>query len=181
VEARLAALEGVEPPEPDAEEPSYVFLRSGKGPGRFRGNTVVGRAWLSDTALHLETNSRERADALRRRVEEACGGLIRHRAREHADPLSRVLQPGEPDRPESETPPEAQQLVLDFKEQHYAGWLDEPVPALGGKSPREAAQTAAGRAAVDVLLKDMENREQRLPEAARFDFSRLRAELALDS
>jgi hypothetical protein len=31
-----------------------------------------------------------------------------------------------------------------------------------------------------VLLKDMENHEQRLPEAARFDFSRLRAELALD-
>jgi len=180
VKARLAALEGVELPEPDAEEPRYVFLRSGKAPHRSRGDTVVGAAWLSDRALHLETNSRERAEALRRRVEEACGELIRHRAREHADLLSRVLQPGEPDSPESATPPEAQQLVLDFKEQHYAGWLDEPVPALGGKSPREAAQTAAGRAEIDVLLKDMENHEQRLPEAARFDFSRLRAALAID-
>ena len=88
VEARLAALEGVEPPELEEGPREYVFLRPGNRTHRTWENTVIGRAWLSAGALHLETNSRERADALRGRVEEACGGLIRHRAREHTDPLS---------------------------------------------------------------------------------------------
>ena len=84
------------------------------------------------------------------------------------------------ERPEKTPPLEAQQLVLEFKRSHYAGWLDEALPALDGKSPREAACSRAGRGAVDVLLKEMENMEQRSPPGERFDFSRLRGELRLD-
>jgi hypothetical protein len=51
-------------------------------------NTIVGSASISGQTLRVETNSRERADALRQRLEAACGERIRHRAREHADPLS---------------------------------------------------------------------------------------------
>ena len=43
---------------------------------------------------------------------------------------------------------------------------------------REAVRTAAGRAAVDNLLKQMENQEQRAPGAA-FDFTELRREPGL--
>jgi hypothetical protein len=41
-------------------------------------------------------------------------------------------------------------------------------------------RSAAGRQRVDVLLKDMENMESRLPEGHRYDFSHLRRELGLD-
>jgi hypothetical protein len=51
---------------------------------------------------------------------------------------------------------------------------------LAGKTPREAARTAQGRSAVDVLLKDMENHEQRSARGVAFDFSELRRELRLD-
>jgi hypothetical protein len=41
-------------------------------------------------------------------------------------------------------------------------------------------RTAQGRDAVDVLLKDMENLEQRSAGADAFDFTHLRRELRLD-
>lgn len=43
--------------------------------------------------------------------------------------------------------------------------------------PREAAQTQEGSAALDVLLEDMENREQRAPGGPTYDFAELRREL----
>lgn len=51
---------------------------------------------------------------------------------------------------------------------------------VGLKPPREALRTPAGRAAVDVLLKEMENMEERAPAAERFNFAALRAKLGLD-
>jgi hypothetical protein len=135
---------------------------------------------LSGDRIRIETNSIARANDLRQRVEEACVDLVRHRAREHTDPLSEPVRRELAERPEETPPLEAQQLVLELKRSHYAGWPDEALPALGGKSPREAARTSAGRGAVDVLLKEMENLEQRSPSGERFDFSGLRRELKLD-
>lgn len=43
-----------------------------------------------------------------------------------------------------------------MKERHYAEWLHDPVPALGGKTPREAAKTKRGHEKLDALLKDLE-------------------------
>jgi hypothetical protein len=180
VEARLAALEGVEPPEPGDDPPSYDFFRSGNRLHASWENTLIGHVWLTDASLRLETNSRERAEALRRRVEEACGSLVRHRARAHADPLSPAVRSGVPARPPEPPPPEAEQILRELKERHYATWPDEPLPALRGKSPREAVRTARGRDAVDVLLKDMENHERRWEGPGAFDFSRLRSELGLE-
>lgn len=40
---------------------------------------------------------------------------------------------------------------------YYVRWLDEPIPALGNKTPRKAVKTKKGRAQVTALLKDIEN------------------------
>ncbi len=89
---------------------------------------------------------------------------------------------GEAPEPATETaiPAEVKaRLHREFKERHYSSWLDEPLPALDGKTPREAARTKAIRPRLDVLLKEMENHEARCPEAERFDFSRTRRDLGL--
>ncbi len=180
VEERLAALPDVEPQQPGENPPEYVFTRPGNPMHQSWENTLIGRAWISGETLHVETNSRERADSLRERLEAACGDHIGHRAREHTDPLSSAVphpQPGA--KPEPPTPEQAQ-LLLEFKRHHYAGWLDSPLPALDGQTPREAARTKPGRAAVDVLLKEMENSEQRSASGAAFDFSPFRRELGLE-
>ncbi len=74
----------------------------------------------------------------------------------------------------------SRRLLLDLKRRHYAEWPDQALPALDGLSPREAVRTAQGRNAVDVLLKDMENHEQRSAGAEAFDFTHLWRELRLD-
>jgi hypothetical protein len=180
VESRLAGMEGVEADDSDQDGTVYVFLTPGNPLHASWENTVIGRALLSDATLRLETNSRQRADALRGRVEVACGDLLRHRAREHADPLSPAVAAVAPDSTPEAPPPEAEQLLLDFKRRHYAEWLDQAIPALGGLSPREAVRTTQGRDAVDVLLKDMENYEHRASGQVTFDFGALRRELRLD-
>jgi len=42
---------------------------------------------------------------------------------------------------------------------HYKRWPDEPVPALGGKTPKAAVRSKKGRQAVIELLKDFEIHE----------------------
>jgi len=183
IEACLAGLPGVDPPDPEDEEPAYVFLREGNRQHPSWENTVVGRARVEGSVLRLETNSQERADALRSTVEAACGPRIRHRAREHADPLSKPAREGAP-RPPAAPPepltPEMAEALREFKRHHYADWPDHPLPALSGLTPRQAARTAAGRSAVDALLKDMEHREHQAGDGAPFDFSGIRRELRLD-
>jgi hypothetical protein len=176
VAERLEALEGVQPPLPDDEEPEFTLLKPGNRMYPSWENTVVGRAVLSAGALKLESNSIARADELRRCVEDACRGLLRHRAREHSDPLALASQrlPGTKAEPIESA--EVERLLREYKERHYATWVDHPLPALGGKTPRQAARTKAGREEVDLLLRDMENHEAGAPGGS-YDFAKLRHSL----
>ena len=181
IQHRLAAIDGVE--EPDGDDPRYVFLRGDRGAGAQAERTIIGTAVLTDGELSVETNSVERADALCAMLDEVCRGLIAHDRRDLARPLAPRLVPSEESRePASEAvedSPAAQEAVRAFKRRHYAQWADHPLPALRGRTPREAMRTADGRAAVDVLLKDFENHEVRQSDDARYDFSEIRRGLGL--
>ena len=180
MEAALRTIEGVVPPDDGDPGGGYDFARPGNAMHAHWDNTIVGRASVADDGLRVETNSIARADRLRGLIEEACGGLLRHRAREHADPLSKTSRRSSVVARENEPPgPEAVQALLQFKQAHYRSWLDEPVPALGGKTPRQATRTERGRAEVDLLLRTMENHEQRGAPEAVFDFAEVRRELQL--
>ncbi len=137
---------------------------------------IVGHAELSDAALTLETNSLKRADRLRQLVQSSCGALLRHCQRERSDPRAPCQSLTNP----TPEPPGAAGVVRSFKERHYRNWIDEALPALNGQTPRQAIRSAAGRERVDVLLKDMENMESRLPEDHRHDFTQIRCELGLE-
>jgi hypothetical protein len=79
-------------------------------------------------------------------------------------------------------PPEVEaQVVGEFYEQHYRRWLDEPVPALGNRSPREAARLKTGRPKVVALLQEFENMaaRQRLEGRPAYDFGWMWGELGL--
>jgi hypothetical protein len=181
--ACLAVIEGVRPPQSGASDPSYLFSRPGNPLHRSWEDTLLGRAWVGDGKLRVETNSIVRADRIRERIENACGGRIRHRAREYRDPValmgSREVASGSGEGPTSLSSDEANAMILDFKRRHYADWLDQPLPALGGKTPRVAVRTKAGREQVDLLLKECEIMEGQQAEGQRFDFSYLRRELGI--
>ena len=81
-----------------------------------------------------------------------------------------------------EIPPEiAQQLMRDHLDRHYRETLDAPLPALGGKSPRQAVRTPAGRKKVIEWLKYLENRSAGHVEGAiaNYDFGWMWDELSL--
>jgi hypothetical protein len=70
--------------------------------------------------------------------------------------------------------------MRDLERRHYTDWIDQPVPVLGGQTPREAVRTARGRDAADLLLKEIENDEQRAGDGVSFDVSKTRRALGLD-
>ncbi len=74
-------------------------------------------------------------------------------------------------------------MTHEFLDQHYRDTLDQPVPSLGGKSPRQSVRSAAGKKAVVAWLKLLENRTagQRNPHLAEYDFSWMWEELALEA
>jgi hypothetical protein len=59
-------------------------------------------------------------------------------------------------------------------------WCDEEIPALDGKTPREAVRTKRGREKVIELLKGQEHSTQRMPGGDRVDFGAAHRELGLD-
>ena len=179
VEERLATIEGVLSPEADDAERCYGFVKPGNAMHRSWENTSIGTAWVTAGELRLDTNSTRRADALRARVEAACGDLVRHRDREETDPRA-LAASGTPPAPQPRVEsPEAWAFLRDMKARHYADWVDAPLSALGGQTPRQAMRTSEGRTRVDVLLKGIENRESRLPQEERVDLGALRGELGL--
>ena len=176
VDTRIAGIDGAWQEPSDGEWATWTLVRPDPTGGDGDG-IVVGRIKLNGTDLRVETNSQARADALRERMEAACGARIRHRAREHADPSA--LMSGAEKAPREPASPEEERVVAEFKARHYADWADKPLPALKGRTPRECVRTAAGRRMVELLLKDMEHREHRSSEQP-FDFSTIRRDLDLD-
>jgi hypothetical protein len=174
---RLKTVEGVEQPEED--ESTLVFLRGARSARETDDRTVLGTATLGTGELRVETNSVERADALRSRVEMACQGLIVHERRDHPDPLAPRIVRSSDDPVEVEESASAREVARAFKHRHYQEWADHPLPALNGKTPREAIRTASGRSVVETLLKHFENHEEHAPPDVRFDFNSIRRELGL--
>ena len=157
----------------------FAWLESGEGARRSYGSIELG-----DGELKLECNSRERLAIGRQLLEKHAGKYLRHledtftsveEAMERMPAAKAGSSKGKLD-PEVE-----RDIILEFKAEHYGKWPDEPLPALGGQTPREAARSETGRRALDDLIRDLENREEHERKAGRpaHDFSTLRKELGV--
>jgi hypothetical protein len=72
------------------------------------------------------------------------------------------------------------EVVKRMQAEHYQRWLDEEIPALGGLTPRQAAEKkGAPRKRLELLLAEIEHAEAGQPEAQRFDVAVLLHELGL--
>jgi hypothetical protein len=93
-----------------------------------------------------------------------------------------VTEPRATEPVRDEIPPEVRhKLIAEYMEQHTAKWPDMAIPALDGKTPRQAVKTAAGRLKVAALLRDFENLEEHKRQTGEpyCDVARIRAELGL--
>lgn len=164
--------------------------RGGKAGGgimldtQMEGATVLGSLELTGKTLLVTVNSAERAAKVQTLIGAAAGDLLRA-------PLTTIRTVEQmradqrrdgPSEAADEIPPEiARQLMRDHLDKHYRETLDAPIPALGGKSPRQAVRTVAGREKVIDWLKMLENRSAGHGKGpiAEYDFGWMWVELGL--
>ncbi len=178
VEATVQALPGyrVEP----HDDGGWALIRPGLSRNGALEDPVIGHVrFAKRDRLRVETNSVARANGLRKLLEEACGSHLRHRSREHADPLSAGQDQSGPIEAPPDVPPEVREAIREHKQAYYQQWLDQRIPALGGKTPRQAVRSRSGRAEVDQLLKEIEYHESCGQPDTAVDLGRIRAELGL--
>ncbi len=152
---------------------------------QLEGAPVLGSVEMKGKTLLVTVNSTERAAKVKALIGAAAGDLLRSplttiRTVEQMRADQRRDVPG---KAADEIPPEiARQLMRDHLDKHYRETLDAPIPALGGKSPRQAVRTAAGRDKVIDWLKMLENRSAGHGEGpiAEYDFGWIWSELGLE-
>lgn len=141
-----------------------------QGSNRQGKPVVLGQLALTSAGLVLETNSSARGERGRALVEEHAGAAVRFRAASHED-LTGKVRDGlrskhhhehehdagpRPGAAEALPPEIIEVLTLDHLEQHYRGWLDEEIPALDRRTPRQAATTPELRPRLISLLEQLE-------------------------
>ena len=170
--------------EDGREELKFVWLKRGKSKvwetGEDVKNAVIfssqvvrekgelkwsslGDLVLTPKRLDLSCLSKERLEKGKGRLQELLGDDVRHRVDQYEDVSKKIAD--EPQKPthfrKADLSEKNLSLFTKMMEERVMNWLDEKIPALEGKSPREAAQTSKGREKVEEMLRDWENLEER--------------------
>lgn len=145
------------------------------GPGTEGQEIVLGKVVLQGEQLDLECMSAERGERGRALIEKLAAGLVHHRATMHENLAMEVrdrLRAGRgrerscAAETSEDLPREVQEaLVLDQMVRYYRDWLDKPVRALEGRTPREAAADVALRSKLIDLIRGLEGQYQRALQA----------------
>ncbi len=104
------------------------------------------------------------ADEGRGWFDSVAGDAVRHLTREISDPRGALSNRGRDDKPAAavpvDLPPEViAEAIEKVMLRSYANWADEPIPALGGKTPRQAIESPSGLERVKGLLRSYEDGE----------------------
>jgi hypothetical protein len=146
------------------------------------GHRVLGGVEFQPGRCVLEVLSESRAKKGRKLLEKLLGSLIKHRSTVVEDALQAVERaaPRKPPRPELISE-EAKAAAEEFLTRYYRSWLDESIPALGGRTPRHAAKLKTQRPILVSLLKMIERgaAEQAAAGQPTIDVSFLWTELGL--
>ena len=140
---------------------AFDWHRMGNAVHASWSNTILGHIEIEGRRLSLQVNSYARAAEGRRLIEQALGPHVRYRVTEMVSlerEASGMRESGAtlPDRAELMRDPAIQAQVAAFIAGHYESWPDQSLPALNGRSPREAMRDPDGREMVDALLRQME-------------------------
>lgn len=170
----------------EADSLAWTWLRQRAG----APSTVLAQVKLEPDVLVVETLSHTRAEAALAALQAILGKLVGRGLTVHEDPVQALARAKPRDRisdPPALSPEDAASMasaVAQFKQQHYRRTLDENVPMLGDRTPRQCARTKQGRKQLVRWLKDLENSELRQARSTGvppFDFVWMWQELGIDS
>ena len=142
----------------------FSWNRHGHKASHGMSNTVLGRLVINGLRLTAEVNSAQRAKALRRKIASRMGAGAKFKLdkiqdidsmlRKHSEGVAAKRHSTAPDDPMQH--PEVQKQLEKMILKHWEGWVDDNIPALEGKTPKEAVMSADGREGLEALLRDAE-------------------------
>ena len=153
--------------QPDVEgsrESGWTRFVDLKG-GHRRSLLAINLSEMHPDRIEPFARTRRLADEGRAWLEALAGDSIRFLARDLVDPTSSaaLAKRRGPKPPPGErlnlSPADQTRLAQQIYEHIYAKWADEPIPALGGRTPRRAVETPEGRRGVVRLIKSYETAE----------------------
>ncbi|MGD8570449.1 MAG: hypothetical protein PVJ39_20345 [Gammaproteobacteria bacterium] len=187
----------------DEQESRWVWLFDGKSDTKaqdssglyietFRDgeSTIYGSLVVNPKQLSFTANSMERAEQGKELLRATLDGLI-------GEPLTKIETPeqimekldvqasgvNEQSEPSDIDPEIEKEIIKKTMDTHYLKCLDDKIPVLNDKTPRECAKTKSGRKKVIEWLKYLENQELKRANKAHiepYDFTWMWRELGLE-
>lgn len=166
-------------------EVSFPWLVKGNKKHKAWENTVYAHLTIKPKELIIEVNSLERAEHAKEEMSKRLLELATYKTTVH-ESLNDELDTKQHELPKSinlDDHPELKVKMDEMLKNHWHNWLDQPLPALNGVTPRKAAKNKEGRERLESLfahfhasnLKLKENNLQQPP----VDLSFLRHELGM--
>ncbi len=113
--------------------------------------TLLARIFFEDDEIGVEVNSKKRLDKLTTMLEAIDGvHYLDHNSRDVEDMMEEVSE--NKDLIKESIPEEVLDAVRDNMCKYYIDWLDEPIPFLDNKTPRQAAKSKKGAQKVKIMI-----------------------------
>ncbi|MCP5505395.1 MAG: SEC-C domain-containing protein [Chlamydiales bacterium] len=138
-------------------------------------NLILGDIKIKRDQLTIHVNSVERSKKIRKEIEKRLPEALFKKMDTESPENLKNKKSSPPLLPSAEE----KEIMKAFLKNYYRDWLDTSLPALHGKTPREAAKTADGRERLELLLCDFELNNQEKGDHLRIDVQALRQELGL--
>jgi len=114
--------------------------------------TLLARIFLQDNKIKAETNSKGRLDCLIDMLEAVDGvSYLEHESKGVEEMLEEAREKKQ-DVTEEPLPEEVKAAVQDRMREYYMDWLDKSNPALGNKTPRQAARNKKTSQKTRILI-----------------------------
>jgi len=135
-------------------------------------NTVLGKIEINGEQMTVRVNSAQRAKKIQKEIKKRLGSAAKLRLDVISD-LEAMMDEEAGNEPMTEKDlmdsPEIQKHIAQMLEIHWDSWVDQKIPALGSKTPKQAVRTADGREAVEALLLDAEKMTRSDPIRSSFE------------
>jgi hypothetical protein len=167
---------------------TLTWIKAGNRKLKDWDNTTLGTLRFDGSRLLVEVNSSRRRRRIEKEIAKCLGSaatlvdttvtdlaeaLERRRDARSAEPLHLTTPAHSP------APPELQAIEAELARKHWDAWLDTKVPALGNRTPRQAAKTASGRERLEALLVDYSQKSASGRNAFEPDIGTLKRRLGL--
>jgi hypothetical protein len=171
-EELILALDDIPALDRNGDEPVWTwFLYAAADLKEGESTSILGHLFLQEKTLILEVNSSERAQRYGQWLAEKLGNLVGKSLTMH-EKMTKKIGNTEPigSSMHLNHTEEGQNLIKVHLDKHYRQTLDEPIPMLNNKTPRECAAHPKLHKNVILWLKHIESESTKAPSQA-YDFS----------